>query len=237
MQCDGPARRPGNPLPPGAATGRGYHVVNDVSSAHFGRRERRMTMAAKPTTETKPGYHHGDLRAALLTNASEMLESGENFSMRALAKRAGVSAAAPYRHFDDREALESAVALEGFRDLGSILATLPSPPTGPTDIAEFGVAYVRFALAHPARFKLMFGRECDDRDDDRVRAAGALNDLLTDAVAAVYPGADAGALATAGWALAHGLAFLHLDGKLDNHDPAAIDERVRATFAAILDPI
>lgn len=186
-------------------------------------------------TGPKSGYHHGDLRAALLANASEMLESGESFSMRALAKRAGVSAAAPYRHFADREALESAVALEGFRDLGATLATLPQPPATAADIAEFGVAYVRFALAQPARFALMFGRECDDRDDERVRAAGALNDLITDAVAAVFPDADAPALATAAWALAHGLAFLHLDGKLDNRDPATIDARVRASFAAILD--
>ncbi|GAB2505730.1 Transcriptional regulator, TetR family [Corynebacterium atrinae] len=185
-------------------------------------------------TEPKSAYHHGDLRAALLGHAADMLESGENFSMRALAKRAGVSNAAPYRHFDDREALESAVALEGFQDLRAQLASLPTPPSDPTDLAEFGVIYVRFALAHPARFKLMFGRECDDRDDERVRAAGALNDLLTSAVAADFPDSDAPALATAAWALAHGLAFLHLDGKLDNHDPTTIDARVRTSFAAIL---
>ena len=80
------------------------------------------------TAETRSGYHHGDLRAALLANASEMLESGESFSMRALAKRAGVSAAAPYRHFDDREALESALAVEGFDGLRATMEALPAPP-------------------------------------------------------------------------------------------------------------
>lgn len=188
------------------------------------------------TAETRSGYHHGDLRAALLAHATEMLESGENFSMRALAKRAGVSAAAPYRHFDDREALESALAVEGFDGLRATMEALPSPPADAAALSEYGVAYVRFALAHPARFKLMFGRECDDRDDERVRAAGALNTVFFDAVAAVFPGPGAEALATAGWALAHGLAFLHLDGKLDNLDPEAIDERVRASFMAVLDP-
>lgn len=188
------------------------------------------------TAETRSGYHHGDLRAALLANASEMLESGESFSMRALAKRAGVSAAAPYRHFDDREALESALAVEGFDGLRATMEALPSPPSDAAALSEYGVAYVRFALAHPARFKLMFGRERDDRDDERVRAAGALNTVFFDAVAAVFPGPGAEALATAGWALAHGLAFLHLDGKLDNLDPEAIDERVRASFMAVLDP-
>lgn len=190
--------------------------------------------ADEMATEAKSSYHHGDLRTALLTHATDMLESGENFSMRALAKRAGVSNAAPYRHFNDREALESALAIDGFQDLRAQLGSLPSPPSDPADLAEFGVIYVRFALAHPARFKVMFGRECDDRDDERVRAARDLNDLLTSAVAEVFPDSDAPALATAAWALAHGLAFLHLDGKLDNHDPTTIDARVRTSFAAIL---
>ncbi|WP_295624001.1 TetR/AcrR family transcriptional regulator [uncultured Corynebacterium sp.] len=186
--------------------------------------------------ELKTRYHHGDLRAALISNAIEMLEAGENFSLRALARRAGVSPTAPYRHFDDREALETAIAVEGFRELGASLSALPSPPATVADIAEFGVIYVRFALRHPAGFKLMFGRECDDRDDERVRAAGALHDMLADAVTAVLPEADPEPLTTSGWALAHGLAFLHLDGKLDNHDPAEIDERVRSSFLAVFQP-
>ncbi len=147
-----------------------------------------------------------------------MLEAGEPFSPRALARRAGVSPTAPYRHFPDRDALESALAVQGLRELMSELAAGGAPSTS-GEAAELGVRYVRFALAGPALFRLMFGRPCDDRDEDRVRASGALHDYLADAMGTLYPGADAAALATAGWALAHGLAFLHLDGKLDNTDP------------------
>ena len=81
---------------------------------------------------------------------------------------------------------------------------------------------------------LMFGRECDDQNDERVHAAAALHDHLATVLGHVFPNADADALATAGWSLAHGLAFLHLDGKLANSDPAAVDARVRAAYAAVL---
>lgn len=109
-------------------------------------------------------------------------------------------------------------------------------PSTSAEAAELAVRYVRFALARPALFRLMFGRPCDDRDDDRVRASGALHAYLADAMGTLYPGADAAALATAGWSLAHGLAFLHLDGKLDNADRAAVDDRVRASLAVLLPP-
>lgn len=184
----------------------------------------------------RPSYHHGDLRAALLTAATEMLEAGEPFSLRAIARRAGVSPTAPYRHFADRDALESALAVQGLRDLMDELAGGRDAPTTPTEVAELGVGYVRFALRRPALFRLMFGRECDDQDDERVLAAAALHDYLGGVMARVFPWAEPRAMATAGWALAHGLAFLHLDGKLANSDPSDVDERVRSAFAAVLAP-
>jgi AcrR family transcriptional regulator len=184
----------------------------------------------------KPGYHHGDLRATLVLTALEMLEAGETFSLRAVARRAGVSTAAPYRHFPDREALESALAVHGLRELMSDLTRGMRPPRSAAEVAELAVEYVRFALRRPALFRLMFGQPCDDRDDDRVRAAGALHDYLESVMAAVFPQTDPVALATAGWSLAHGLAFLHLDGKLHAADQTEIDERVRQIFAAILPP-
>ncbi|HBY24219.1 MAG: TetR/AcrR family transcriptional regulator [Propionibacteriaceae bacterium] len=184
----------------------------------------------------RSSYHHGDLRATLVSAGMAMLEESEPFSLRALARRAGVSPTAPYRHFPDREALESALAVEGLRALMVELAANGATPTSSEQIAELAVRYVRFALARPALFRLMFGRECDDQDDDRVRAAGALHAYLAEVLGRVYPNADSDILATAGWSTAHGLAFLHLDGKLPNSDPAAIDARVRATFAAILPP-
>jgi AcrR family transcriptional regulator len=186
------------------------------------------------STPTRAPYHHGDLRAALLTSAMEMLEAGEPFSLRALARRAGVSATAPYRHFADREALESALAAEGLRALRADLVEGCSLPATPEDLAEFGVAYVRFALLRPALFRLMFGQECGPTHDARAEAAAGLHELLAVAMTRVFPDADAGSLATAGWALAHGLAFLHLNGKLPADDPEEVAARVRSSFRAIL---
>lgn len=157
------------------------------------------------TTTTRSTYHHGDLRAALVAAGLAMLEAGEPFSLRALARQAGVSPAAPYRHFPDRDALESALAVRGMQDLMVALAPNGQTPATSEEVAELGVRYVRFALAHPALFRLMFSRECDDQDDERVRAAAALHDYLATVLGHAYPnGADA--LATAGWSLAHGTA-------------------------------
>lgn len=169
--------------------------------------------------------------------AVESLESGESFSMRAIARRAGVSPTAPYRHFADREALESAVAVEGFADLDADLTAtlerLPAAATGEEIVAELGVAYVSFALRRTAVFRLMFGRECDDANSARVRAAGRLHELLGGVIERCFRGADAASLSTALWAMAHGLAFLHLDGKLRPEPATEVVVRVRAAVTAV----
>src|SRR5438874_4746131 len=96
-------------------------------------------------------YHHGDLPAALLRAAGRTLEKQGigALSLRATARRAGVSHNAPYRHFPDREALLAALAAEGFAMLGERLRAQPG--------REMGEAYVHFALEQPQRFRLMFG--------------------------------------------------------------------------------
>ncbi|MFE1951540.1 TetR/AcrR family transcriptional regulator [Streptomyces sp. NPDC059524] len=185
------------------------------------------------STSEKSGYHHGDLRAALLSAAMEMLEGGEPFSLRAVARRAGVSPTAPYRHFKDRDTLESALAVEGFRDLLADLGDGRDLPASISDLAEFAVAYVAFALRRPALFRVMFGKPCDDADDARVKAAGDLHELLADALDRVTPEADTSALASAGWGLAHGLACLHLDGKLRAASDEDVADQVRSAFLAI----
>lgn len=187
------------------------------------------------STPAKSAYHHGDLRAALLTTAMRMLEAGEPFSLRAIAREAGVSPTAPYRHFTDRDALESALAAVGLRDLLAELTEGREPPSSPAELSEFAVAYVRFAMRRPALFRLMFGNACDEGNAERVEAAGRIHQALQAAMAQVFPDADADSLASAGWALAHGLAYLHLDGKLPADSQEMIDDRVRAAFAAILD--
>src|SRR3979490_835328 len=175
----------------------------------------------------KATYHHGDLRAALLRAAIELLEeSGETaLSLRAVARRAGVSPAAPYRHYADREALVSAVAAVGYRELAERLAAAHPAPATPEQLASVAVAYVRFALEQPALFRMMFGEPCDRDNDERVAATAAASLYLREIVARCFPQADAEALAPAIWALVHGLAFLHLDGKLDAPTPSAVADR------------
>ncbi|WP_116200016.1 TetR/AcrR family transcriptional regulator [Amycolatopsis circi] len=185
------------------------------------------------STYTKDGYHHGDLRAALLTTAMQMLEQGEQFSLRAVARKAGVSPTAPYRHFADRDALESALAAQGLRDLDADLSQGDASPATVAGLAELGVAYVDFALRRPALFRLMFGNACDDTSDDRVAAAAAVHETLARAVGAVFPDADLAAITIAGWGMVHGLACLHLDGKLSSASPDDVANQVRASFAAV----
>ncbi|MEW1756682.1 TetR/AcrR family transcriptional regulator [Streptomyces cyaneofuscatus] len=180
-------------------------------------------------------YHHGDLRAACLRAARELLEEdgSAGLSLRAVARRAGVSATAPYRHYADREALVSAVAAEGYRELAGSLAQAHPAPSTPDELAAVAVAYVRFALEHPALFRAMFAEPCDPTSAERVAATEAISQYVRTIVGATFPDADAGALSTTVWALVHGLAFLHLDGKLDTSTPEAVATQVNSAVHAL----
>src|ERR1700758_1589340 len=127
---------------------------------------------------SKATYHHGDLRAACVRAAMELLEeSGETaLSLRAVARRAGVSPGAPYRHYADREALISAVAAVGYRELAGQLAAAHPAPATPDDLAAVAVAYVDFALAKPALFRVMFGEPYDRDSPERVAATTAISE-------------------------------------------------------------
>jgi AcrR family transcriptional regulator len=188
---------------------------------------------------TKTGYHHGDLRSALLDAALELLEEdgGAGLSLRAVARRAGVSTAAPYRHYADREALVSAVAAVGYQDLGQRLVAVHPEPSTVDEVAAVAVAYVRFALERPALFRIMFEGDCDREDDERVAAVAAVSQYVRSIVERAFPDADPEALATATWALVHGLAVLHLDGKLPSDDADEVDARVRAGVRAVAVPL
>src|ERR1700692_1319394 len=156
---------------------------------------------------SKATYHHGDLRAALVLAAIELLEeSGETeLSLRAVARRAGVSPGAPYRHYADREALVSAVAAVGYRELAErLVAAHPSPST-PEQLASVAIAYAEFALERPALLRIMFGWPCHRGHNERNAAAAAVSQYLREIVGRAFPEADAEAMATATWALVHGL--------------------------------
>jgi AcrR family transcriptional regulator len=187
------------------------------------------------STSEKPRYHHGDLHAALLKAATDLLEEDDaGLSLRAVARRAGVSPTAPYRHFADKEALENELAAQGFADLRQRLGATGSQPGTLDHFAMIAVSYVRFALDRPALFRLMFGTPCTDTQDARTVAAAGVHEFVLSCVSEAFPKADAEALATAGWSLVHGLAFLHLDGKLPSADLEEVDTRVIRAITAIL---
>lgn len=187
-------------------------------------------------TKTGAAYHHGDLPAALVRAALELLEEGgaTELSLRGVARRAGVAPSAPYRHYPDRDALLSAVAAVGYRELAEQLAAAHPSPSTPADLAAVAVAYVEFALQRPALFRVMFGGPCDRDSSERAAATAAVSAYVGGIVERAFPQGDKEALSTAIWALVHGLAFLHLDGKLENSDPSAVASRVRASVHALI---
>ena len=179
-------------------------------------------------------YHHGDLRTALLRTAGKSLEKEglERLSLRALTRRTGVSHAAPYRHFRDRESLLAALAAEGFEMLGR--AQREAAALG--GLRAMGEAYVHFALAHPQRFRLMFGGQL------RMSRHPALNEIarktfdgLSGALARVAGAPRAAEASIAAWALVHGLSHLLLEQKLAAapRDPARREAFVRAVLASV----
>lgn len=164
-------------------------------------------------------YHHGDLRAALLAAAEqELAERGmESFSLRQVAKRAGVSHAAPAHHFGDAQGLLTALAAEGFRQFLAAQAAREAvaPPDPDEQLVAAGLGYVDFAMARPALFRLLWQSERPDfRDADLGQAARAAFQHLVDQVSAAGGGstADEGAV----WAMAHGLADLLAAGRLES---------------------
>ncbi|MBR7839304.1 WHG domain-containing protein, partial [Actinospica durhamensis] len=107
-------------------------------------------------------------------------------------------------------------------------------PTTPEELAAVALAYVRFALEHPALFRVMFAEPCDPANEERAAATDAIHTYVRGIVHATFPAADPQALSTAVWALVHGLAFLHLDGKLDASSPQAVAGQVHAAVDALL---
>jgi AcrR family transcriptional regulator len=166
--------------------------------------------------DDKP-YHHGDLRSALLTAAeAELAEHGiEAFSLRQVARRAGVSHAAPAHHFGDANGLLTALAAEGFRQFlatqEAVEATVPDDSRA--RLIASGVGYVTFARARPALFRLMFGSQRTNYAQPALKAAAdaALGHLMLRVSLAGGQGAqDIAAV----WATAHGLADLLVSGRM-----------------------
>ena len=190
-------------------------------------------------------YHHGDLERALVAAGLQLVDEGgpAALTLRAAARRSGVSHAAPYRHFADREALLAAVAARGFREFrDALLAAAKADSEARGRVQAMGRAYVRFSLDHPGLFRLMFGPELADktRHAELERGARAAYAVINEAVAAAVPegiGIDPAVGTMGAWALVHGLAHLFLDGQAPPDATAseeAVTQAVTALFADAL---
>lgn len=157
---------------------------------------------------SRRNYHHGDLRRALIEEGTAILaETGPaGLSLREVARRLGVSHNAPYRHFATREALLAAIAAAGY----DALAEQTDKAAG--DMTARGLAYIGFALKHPAIFRLMFS-DLIDRSafPDLAAAAERSLERASRAIGAAY-GSEPEAVMAA-WSFVHGLAQLLLDGQ------------------------
>jgi AcrR family transcriptional regulator len=169
--------------------------------------------AKKQKKETVQTYHHGDLRNTLRHAARAILEEEglAALSLRAVARRAGVSHAAPYRHFSNHETLLVELVTDGFAELRTSIATAVAGPAQETDrITAIGAAYMRFVALRPGLARLMFGPQLPNRSSfpELTAAADSIGEEINAAL--INP-----ALGIAVWSAAHGLAMLVLENLID----------------------
>jgi AcrR family transcriptional regulator len=177
-------------------------------------------------------YHHGDLRRHLIAIAREIVASKGpgGVSLREVARLAGVSHNAPYRHFESREDLLSAVAAQGFRELERELKSATSMVQPDKKLNAAGRAYLRFALTNRGLYLLMFGSELDKKGSDELGEASRAAFAQLDASIAAKGGIESSAGATAAWAFVHGLAHLIIDKQI-----ALKEKDIPSIFAAAAD--
>jgi AcrR family transcriptional regulator len=185
-------------------------------------------------------YHHGNLRRALLDAALDTIATDgvAALNLRDLARRCGVSHAAPAHHFGDRKGLLTAIATEGYDGLAAATSATWAETSS---FLEVGVAYVRYAVTHPGHFAVMFRPDLvDPEDPELVRASSASAGMLygpVGSVADVGGDEDARRVAgTAAWGLVHGIATLWLQGSLRGgpiDDPEAL---TRAAARHLFEP-
>jgi AcrR family transcriptional regulator len=196
-----------------------------------------MGLGMKRPRKKPPDYHHGNLERALVAAARAILEKEglEALSLRATARAVGVSPAAPYHHFADKDALLAAVAAEGYRELTSAMEARLARETVPNQrFLGTGAGYVAFATANPALFRLMFGgsgHRFSTHEGLATAGMGAYNVLAAAAAeAASAAGRDPATIPMTmltAWSLVHGLAMLILDAEVvpqayGAHDPESL---------------
>jgi AcrR family transcriptional regulator len=164
------------------------------------------------------------LRRVVIETAQDMLreDKGWQFTLREVARRAGVSHAAPYKHFPDKGALLAELAAQGFHQLRQEIAAVVSRPfrSARAEFVAAAKAYIRFGVSNPSLYRLMFSADVDKRAHAHLNEAGlsAFGELL----AILERGQSSGAFkkvpvraqAAACWALVHGFTMLSIDGQL-----------------------
>ena len=209
-----------------------------------------------PRISKKSGsYHHGDLRRVLLDAAVRVVEKEgvAGLSLHALAQKAGVSSGAPYHHFESREELLRAIAVEGFLLLAADMKRGAEEAEGALGCAEkpsaahlrgLGLGYVRFALAHPGHFRIMFRPELKAllrKSKELVvdEAFGLLESAITRCQAeGILPAGDPRPLVLVAWSTVHGASVLWVDGPLSGEnlvqDAESLAPVVADTLARLL---
>ena len=176
-----------------------------------------------PPIAKRSTYHHGDLRMALIRAADQIIAEGgiEAFTLRAAAKRAGVSPAAPAHHFGSVKGLLTEVALLAFERAGDYLDKVKESKDPARNVRALSLALVRFAVENPGHFRLMFRGDLVDRDDPRYAEVSHRPGLRLGKAVAAYHGRSSvdmrrfkdAADTLGGLAAMHGLAHLVLEGK------------------------
>lgn len=197
--------------------------------------KRKPGTAARPRTSQARSYHHGDLRRALVEAGFRLVEETgvEGLSVRAAARRAGVSPGAPFRHFESREALMTAVAMEAQRRFRAEIETAlaETPPGDPLGrFRSFGIAYLRWAMRNPAHFEIISSGRLFDYDKaadllrDNAELIGTIESTLADALAqGQLRVANLAEVQIAGRALVYGFARMNIDGHFPRWGVAAAD--------------
>lgn len=200
------------------------------------------------TLGKRDGYHHGNLRDHLIAATRALIEQDgvDGFKVSHACRHAGVSTAAPYRHFTDKHALLDAVATTGFHDLRDSARAAGAPyEKGSVDaVSAIGKAYVKFAVENPRLFRLMFTLSEEEKEEERKpspnqQAGRECYEVLLEQLVVTLnrDGIDKPVIEAAFplWTFVHGLSFLLIDDKLSvNKMPIDIEQQIERVTACLM---
>lgn len=192
----------------------------------------------------RENYHHGDLRQALIDAALELVAEKDvsSLSLREVARKAGVSHAAPYRHFEDKEALLAGVAEQGFGMFHQALEQAAQHINDPLERLEAGfIAYIRYAIENPTHYRILFGAYGANATETYPFLAVAIKQAFMQFVDTIAQGQSLGIirsgnpekLAQSVWASSHGLAMLLIDGQLTDKEKAMSSGQTTCVYESL----